>query len=514
MKPIKTFLFLACTLIIVAAVYLSVHKPNLHTAFRPVPNQAQTNRIIVARQQAEKEKEEKEAQAVTSLIQRWEQDSMMLFYKRIYRLDADIFEDAELRDVPVFPFEYDSAGAGKYLLQDFFAKLLALRNPLNAEQIADWYEKPDFWNEDLAPRRTRFVRVLHYGGSLIENDYVSGTLRRLMQEDFGGAGVGLLPLFQTNANFITVKKSGKWHISQPNKKMPRGNFGVYGAALMPPPVNALGQRTQDKGFIHIDIPEKLRPQALFLEGIFHDEVSEKQLQITAGKQKAAAQVVEVPGQQHRTYALPAGVKEAELSLTLSKNACLYALALNDTTGICVDNMSVKGYDGAVFSPNNRRFLINQLTLLNTGLVLYQFDGSPLVKNKDYGNYRILLMKELAYLRILMPQTPVIVIGTASSGNVNLILDIQRECALANGCVFWNLDQALGGNNALARWAEAQPALVSRNLSHFTPRGADWAAKLFYRSLLQEYRRFLLQEKKRTLLQRARQLMPATQNRLS
>lgn len=220
MKPIKTFLFLACTLIIVAAVCLGVHKPNLHAASKPVPNQAQTDRILIARQQAEKEKEEKEAQAVTSLIQRWEQDSMMLFYKQLYRLEADIFEDAELRDVPVFPFEYDSTGAGKYLLQDFFAKLLALRNPLHAEQIADWYEKPDFWNEDLTPRRTRFVRVLHYGGSLIENDYVSGTLRRLMQEDFGGAGVGLLPLFQTNANFIAVKKSGKWHISQPNKKMP------------------------------------------------------------------------------------------------------------------------------------------------------------------------------------------------------------------------------------------------------------------------------------------------------
>lgn len=514
MKPIKTFLFSACTLIIVAAVYLGVYQPNLYQERKPVPNQAQTDRIIVARQQAEKEKEEKEAQAVTSLIRRWEKDSLMLFYKRLYRLDADIFEDAELRDVPVFPFEYDSAGAGKYLLQDFFAKLLALRNPRYAEQIADWYEKPDFWNEDLTARRTRFVRVLHYGGSLIENDYVSGTLRRLMQEDFGGAGVGLLPLFQSNANFISVKKSGKWHISQPDKKMPRGNFGVYGAALTPPPVNALGQRTKDKGFIHIDIPEKLQAQALFLEGVFHDEVAEKQLQVTAGKQKAAAQVAEMPGQQHLTYALPAGAREAELSLTLSKNACLYALALNDTIGICVDNMSVKGYDGAVFSPNNRRFLINQLTLLNTGLVLYQFDGSPLVKNKDYGNYRLLLMKELTYLRMLMPQTPVIVIGTASSGDVNQILDIQRECAFASGCVFWNLDQALGGDNALARWAEAQPALVSRNLSHFTPRGADWAGKLFYRSLLQEYRRFLLKERKRTILQRARQLLPATQNRLS
>lgn len=508
MKPVKTFLFLACTLIIVAVVYFYLYTPEPRTETQPV-HTFSPSRQAVERQQ--EEKEEKENQAVASITSRWERDSLMLFYKRIYRLDADIFEDPELQGVPGFPFEYDSAGAGRYLLQDFFAKLLALRNPLEAEKIADWYEKPDFWNEDLTPRRTRFVRVLHYGGSLIENDYVSGTLRRLMQEDFGGMGVGLLPLFQSNANYISVKKSGKWHISRPDKEIPRGNFGVYAAALTPPPVNALGQKTKDQGFINIIIPEKDRIQPLFLEGIFHDEVSENQIQITADKQKTTAQVLEVPGQQHRTYTLPSGTKELELALTLSRNACLYALALNDTVGVCVDNMSVKGYEGSVFSPNNRRFLINQLTLLNTGLILYQFDGSTLVRNKDYGNYRMLLMKELAYLRMLMPQTPVIVIGTASSGDIDLILNIQRESAFACGCVFWNLDQAMGGNHAMMRWAAAQPALVSRNLSHFTPHGADWVGKLFYRSFLNEYRRFLLQERKRTILQRARQLLPASQN---
>lgn len=515
MKPIKSFLFLACTLLVVAAIYAGVYTPDLSVEFPSFPTLPKLPKPLVSVQQEElkeQEKEAKEDQAVASLVQRWKEDSLMLFYKRLYRLDADIFEDAELQDVPVFPFEYDSAGAGRYLLHDFFAKLLALRNPQDAEQIANWYEKPDFWNENPISKRTCFVRVLHYGGSLIENDYVSGTLRRLMQDDFGGAGVGLLPLFQTNANYISVKKSGKWHISQPNKKMPRGNFGVYTAALTPPPVNALGQKTKDKGFIAIDIPEKLRQRPLFLEGILHEDVSPAQIQVRANQTQASAQVIELPGQQRYTYALPSGSEKVELSLTLSKNASLYALSLNDTVGISVDNMSVKGYEGTVFSPNNRRFLINQFSLLNTGLILYQFDGSPLIKNKDYNSYRLLLMKELAYLRMLMPQTPLIVIGTASSGNVEQILDIQRECAFACGCVFWNLDQALGGENALARWAEAQPALVSRNLSHFTPRGADWVGKLIYRSLLHEYRRFILQERKRAIIQRARELVPATQNR--
>ncbi|MCM1530743.1 MAG: hypothetical protein NC048_01640 [Bacteroides sp.] len=518
MKPFKTFLFLACTLLVVAAVYLCLYAPDLSIEL-PKPSPAAPKSEKVQRQKAvrqqmqkkQRQQEEKEAKVLADVSRRWETDSLMLLYKYLYRLDTDIFENGELADVPLFPFEYDSAGAGKYLLQDFFAKLLALRNPPHADRIADWYEKPDFWNDDLAAARKSFVRVLHYGGSLIENDYVSGTLRQLMQRDFGGAGVGLLPLFQTNANFISVKRSGKWHVSQPSKSTPRGNFGVYGASLNPPPVNAFGQKTADKGFLRIRIPEKLQQQTLFLEAVLHDEVAGKQIAVTADRHKTPAQVLEVPGQQRYTYALPSGAKEVELTLTLSKNACLYALSLNDTTGVCVDNMSVKGYEGAVFSPNNRRFLINQMVLLNTGLVLYQFDGSAALRNKDYGSYRVLLMKELAYLRMLMPQTPVIVMGTASSGDIEQLTDIQRECAFACGCVFWNMNEALGGGNAMARWAEAQTPLVSRNLSHFTPRGAEWVGKLFYRSFLGEYRRFLLQERKRSMLQRAKKLISETPN---
>lgn len=514
MKPGKTFLFLLCTLAVVLAVYFYFYIPETYQAIPNVSStakRAKPKKNSLVKAPGLKVREEKDDR-LPNFSEQWNQDSLMIFYKHLYRLDADLFEDEAVRQMPLVPFEYDTSGAGRYLLGDFFAKLLALRNPKQAQEIANLYEKPDLWSEDLVARRKGFLRVLHYGGSLIENDYVTGTLRHLMQKDFGGTGVGLLPLFQPGSNFVVLKKSGKWHISQPQKNIPRGNFGVYTASLAPPPINALGQKTGDKGFIRINIPEN-QGKPLFLEGFLHEEVSANRLSVKADNQKiSAVQVTEVPGQQRLTYSLPAQTKTVDLELSLYKNSFLYALSLNDTMGVYIDNLSMKNSEGRVFSPNNRRFLINQLNLLGTELILYQFDGSAaLGKNKDYDYYKGLLLKELSYIRMLMPQTPVIVIGTASSGNVERLLDIQRECAFACACVFWNLEEALGGENAMQRLSEAQPALVSRNLSHFTPKGADQVGKLFYRAFLYDYRRFLVQERKNMMLQRARQLLPAPQN---
>lgn len=509
MKPTKTFLFLLCTLVVVLSVYFVFDRPAQE-------NFTHKEREVVVRERPKPMPAEEEPQPLPSISEQWEQDSLMQRFKEIYRLDADVFEDEALSDVPLSDFEYDTAGAGRYLLQDFFAKLLALRHPEHAPFITALYEKPDFWNENLPGKRSGFVRVLHYGGSLIENDYVTGTLRRFMQEDFGGNGIGLLPLFQSGANPVSVKKSGKWHVLRAEKNSFGGNFGVYTLALAPPPLNTFATKTTDKGIIQISVPEAYRQQGLFLESILHEDVSLSQPAVVAGagkerKRLSVIQNTELPGQQRRTYEVPPKTNAIELSLTLTKNAILYALALNDTTGVCVDNLAVKDNAGVVFSVNNRRFLINQMHLLGTGLILYQFDGSAaLGKNKDYGYYKMLLLKELGHIRMLMPQTPIIVVGTASSGNIDLLLDIQRECAFTCGCVFWDLNNALGGDNAMAYWADAQPALVSRNLSHFTPIGAEWVGKLFYKALLQDYRRFLLQEKKNMMLQRARQLLPTPQ----
>ncbi|MDE7338004.1 MAG: hypothetical protein K2M92_01825, partial [Bacteroidales bacterium] len=118
---------------------------------------------------------QEEDREILSLQEVWAQDTLMNFYRRIYRLDADVFLDEELPGIPVTPFEFDSSRTGRMLLDDFFVKLLVMRNPDYAESLRQWYAKPDFWTETLASNRKDFVRILHFGDSQIENDRITST---------------------------------------------------------------------------------------------------------------------------------------------------------------------------------------------------------------------------------------------------------------------------------------------------------------------------------------------------
>lgn len=203
-------------------------------------------------------------------------------------------------------------------------------------------------------------------------------------------------------------------------------------------------------------------------------------------------------------------------MIFGKNHDIFALSINDTNGICLDNLSISGSSGSVFSPNHRRFLSNQLQLLNTRLILYQFGSDAIQKQeKDdncYERYRLRMLQELSYLRIQMPQVPVIVIGISDQAalpgsnvhnpDMDTIRKIQKEVAFQCGCVFWDLYLAMGGPNSMQRWASNTPALASSDMIHFTHEGGELVGKLFYQAFLDAFQRFLLKERKAMLMERA------------
>ena len=533
MKPVKTFLFSACALLVLLSVHFIASFMGYEPLFRYEKPEIEFELPSVARLQnrqwrdkrawndiRQENPETEEESETASLHKQWQQDSLMLFYTRVYRLEPEIFDNPALTNIPITPFEYDSAQTGKELLQDFFARLLELRHPHERPIIASMYEKNDLWDDPLAQNRKSFIRILHYGDAQIENDHITATLRRLMQADFGGFGPGLLPILRSSWSDFQFKKSGKWNVVKADADAMRGNFGLYTAYLAPPPLNAILQTNKDQGSLRFSIPATYRNGELFVEAITHADISEYNLQLTADNRHITpAGILEAFGQQRITYPLHQE-KDLCLNLNLRKNHNLYALALNDTVGLSVDNVSMPGYAGSMFSSNNSLFLNTQLYLLNTGLIIYQFGNPQAVatgsKTDYYNYYRFLLLKELNFIRIQMPKIPVIVVGMGGNSalephpDVERLKAIQRECAFQTGCVFWDMEEAMGGSDALRHWAESQPALASRDGVHFTAKGADLVGKLLYKSLLDAYRQFLQQERKRRMMQRAKQLLSDTQ----
>jgi hypothetical protein len=63
-----------------------------------------------------------------------------------------------------------------------------------------------------------------------------------------------------------------------------------------------------------------------------------------------------------------------------------------------------------------------------------------------------------------------------------ISSIQEAVATSHGCAFWSMQRSMGGIGAAYAWARQKPALMSRDLTHFTPAGYRELADRFARDM--------------------------------
>ena len=71
----------------------------------------------------------------------------------------------------------------------------------------------------------------------------------------------------------------------------------------------------------------------------------------------------------------------------------------------------------------------------------------------------------------------------------MIAQVQREIAPEFGCVFWDWQQATGGEGSMVAWWKAEPSLASKDLIHFSAAGYIHSAEHFVSALddvLQNY----------------------------
>lgn len=562
MKPIRSFLFLLIALILLLSVHFILEFSGQDGLFTNATDY--TDNWFATRTTRTDKPERESGAGYTSTgtpvddkrRQLWKEDAQMQMFAQIYRLDSDLFNNPLLQDIPLHTLEYDSAQAGKILLHDFFAHLLALRNPLYSQSIARLYFQDGWWNENPDRKRDNFVRILYYGNSPIENDQITSTLRSLFQNNFGGQGKGIVPVIHPEKHRKDIETDGKWRRVQIKDLSRKGNYGILGGYMGSPPEFAIVEnKKQEMGRIGFSLSAQTTPSGywnhirdsllspdtvqeqtgsqasdIFLETIVHSDVKNNDIRISIGKEELPlVSSLEYFGQKRLTFAIPTteSVTESankdnkanttgktkpsdrktdkdkiDIRMVFGKNHNIYTVSLNDTIGICVDNISTSGRAAHIFSPNNRRFLADQINLLGTRLIIYQ-SGTDVLKALQTGNpksthphpdhlyeeLRLLMFQELSYIRMQIPGIPVIVVGPLLSNPETEILgNIQREVAFQTGCVYWD---------------------ITSDPAHFTPQGtqqgAQMVGKMLYKAILDAYRSFLLQERKDLMVERALQL---------
>lgn len=71
--------------------------------------------------------------------------------------------------------------------------------------------------------------------------------------------------------------------------------------------------------------------------------------------------------------------------------------------------------------------------------------------------------------------------------VPTIVALQKRAAIASGCAFWNMHQAMGGDGSMAEWKRA--GLGKPDLLHPTNAGATLLGRWLYLALMERFRAF-------------------------
>ncbi len=344
------------------------------------------------------------------------------------------------------------------------------------------------------------VRIAFYGDSFIEGDIFCGSVRDTLQTLFGGRGVGYVPITSHVIGFRnTVKQQfGNWKTYSIINKPDSGaalEMGPAGYSFIPQADNwveftssrqrylrqfeslRVYYRSRGTSFLHYTLDDTLYRVA---------ELKKSRRLREWKKDKIHARRIELEFED---------VDSLEV----------FGVSFEGEPGVYVDNFGMRGNSGIGLygiSPETfkafNRYRDYKLIILQYGLNAINFDSSR------YSWYADRMVTVINRLKEVFPKASIVLLSVSDrSSNVNgryrtektipTLRDTQRRIAQKTGIVFWDLYEAMGGENSMVKFVRATPALAAKDYTHLTFKGGKKLAGELVGSILFELEKYEQQE---------------------
>ncbi|MCM1034045.1 MAG: GDSL-type esterase/lipase family protein [Prevotella sp.] len=337
------------------------------------------------------------------------------------------------------------------------------------------------------------VRIVHYGDSQIEEDRITSIIRQRMQEQFGGGGVGIVPLYQS-VQSITIGQSTSYepqrYMIYGNKLYRRSDSNLYGP---------MGQVAQIDSTISMSIRPRSKQTGMYSAHYFNQvkilTSSDHPLTVVCKGQTINLQ----PGKDKlRLTTFNLSDSTTLLNLTLKGEGDIYGVMLDNVTGVNVDNIPMRGCSGTIFTGINATQLRSYFQQTATRLIILQYGGNnmPYMKTTESADkYIASLIAQIAYLQHIAPNTAILFVGpsdmsTRIQGQMQtypILPEFDQRLANAvtqQGVAYWSMYDAMGGRNAMLQWVRS--GLAGSDYIHFSRKGANEIGDMLSNALFTGY----------------------------
>ena len=345
------------------------------------------------------------------------------------------------------------------------------------------------------------VKIAHYGDSLIAGDYVTRTVRRLLQKTFGDAGHGFFLSGKGSRwygrRWIELRSKGKWVIKRFSKAKKKGEeFGLGGVSFTSSAKGAwvrakttgirLGSRVD-----FIELYYLARPEGGSFTVNFAGE--RKEVNTTAENEHVKLLKLKAP---------KSGKWSAKVTINGDGQVTLYGFTFErNQGGIVYDSLGLEGARAKLLLKLTTDEWVKQIRKRNPDLYILHYGTNESVNAKmSMDKYKQGLKQVIKRFKFALPQSACLLVSPMDRGEkdeengdiksmriVSRIVEAQREVSALEGCAFWSTYDAMGGRGSMARWYNASPKLASGDLTHPTSSGANRIGAMFFAALMDAYK---------------------------
>ncbi len=311
------------------------------------------------------------------------------------------------------------------------------------------------------------IRILHYGDSQIEGDRISSHLRNNFQQQFGGKGVGIVPVFDAvGKSTIFRKKSPNWKnylvFGPKYKKYNPNNYGMTGSyftytpipridkkkTILPPTIKdsvrndsmplvtkksidtlvqnpllndslllvQMNQQELNQGWFQYSHGWKKYKQMIEAEQIsliYGNVYTDNFVQVTTKKDTLDKFIIHPSNGLHiKTFRLQDDFNKIRVHIKGRKSPQVYGMSFDGLKGVAVDNIGFRGSSGSEFVRMDMDLLAKQIKEMNTKLLILQFGVNVAAGRqlKSYSFYERIFDKQLKAIRRMIPDISILIVG--------------------------------------------------------------------------------------------------------
>jgi lysophospholipase L1-like esterase len=353
-------------------------------------------------------------------------------------------------------------------------------------------ENMKYFFNALKESKTRKVRIADYGDSGHEGDLISGDLREMLQNQFGGNGVGFLSITSQDITFrssTTHSFSNNWKtvsvITGKDNKIP---FGMNGFVSVPEQAGswvmyeASEQFSKSSNFRYAKLYYSNAKDGL-LKYSFDNE-PEKSIKLSSAK-----------GVQELILDPLKSAKKIKIITTMSNQAQFHGVSLEGGNGVYLDNFAWRGNTGISFRDIPTEIKNDYKNYFDYKLIIFTFGANMLsAGNVNFPWYEAQMTKVIEELKSAFPETSFLMVGLGDKSikrgsnfvthpSVKRMIETQKKIAQKTNIAFWNKFEAMGGENSMVEWVNSNPPLAAVDYGHLTYTGSKRISELIARALI-------------------------------